>query len=61
MKTLYTVNVYFGKEIIDTRTDVVDVRTTYSQITNERFTDIEIKGGRVFRYQEPEYTVEILR
>ena len=64
MKQLYVVNVYSierNGELIHTITDAVEVLTVHSEITDKVYTTIETKHGRLFKYCEPEYTVEILR
>lgn len=62
MKKLYIVNVYaiIGGELIDSRTDVVEVLTIHNEMTDETWSEITTKGNRTFRYKHSEFAVEIL-
>ena len=63
MKKLYVVNIYDNNtaELNHTITDAVEVLTVRSEITDKVYTTVETKTGRLFKYREPEFTVEILR
>ena len=63
MKKLYVVDVYnvIGGEKIDTYTNVSDVLTVTSEITDESYSLVIREGRGDVRFDNSKYVVEVLR
>jgi hypothetical protein len=63
MKKLYVVDIYkvIGGEKVDTYTNVSDVLTVRSEITDESYSIIVRNGRGNVKFNHSEYVVEVLR